>query len=268
MFRLVSILLFWGWHNIAVSQQSITTIGSRINGMGNIATTASDGWSLFSNPAGLASLEKSEANFTYEVTPGFSSFNRMAANGIMPIKLGVVGAGVFKFGDDLYSEQTIALGYANTFGLASLGITANFVQYTVKDYGRKHIVSVNFGGLAKLTPWLTIGAYIQNANQPKLESGQPVPIRMSIGAGAHPTQNCFITVEVEKDIDFDPTWKAGFEYNLFTKVILRSGVNLLPNAGFAGLGFRTKRYHLDYAYSHYQTLGGKHQASVCYQFQR
>jgi hypothetical protein len=234
--------------------------------MGNIGTTANDGWSLFSNPAGITGVEKSETNFTYEATPGFSSFNRMAANGIVPIKLGVFGAGLFKFGDDLYNEQMIACGYANTFGLASLGIAANFLQYTVKDYGRKHVVSINFGGLARITPWLTIGAYIQNVNQPKLESGQHVPTRMLLGAGVTATQNCFITTEVEKDLDFDPTWKAGFEYKLFKKIALRSGINLFPNAGFAGVGFNTKRYRLDYAYSHYQTIGGKHQASVCYQF--
>ena len=255
------------YHHVS-GQQSSVVIGSRSASLGNTSACVQDVWSVFSNPASIATLKETQVGFTYESLLQFAPFNRMAAAAIVPAKIGVIGAGVYKFGDDLYSEQIITTSYANKFGMASLGVKANLVQYAIEGYGRKQVFTVSMGGLAQLTPWLSVGAYIMNINQPKTESGQRVPTRLYAGVGITPASSCFITAEVEKDIDYAPTLKAGIEYEINKKLIIRTGFNIYPYAGFAGLGFRPTRFQFDYAFGFNPALGTRHQGSVLYKIKK
>jgi hypothetical protein len=82
---------------------------------------------------------------------------------------GVTSVGAFRFGDDLYNEQMVSLGFGNKFGIASLGVKANYIQYQADGFGTYGAVSIDFGGLAELTDQLSIGAYITNLNQAKTQ---------------------------------------------------------------------------------------------------
>ncbi|MDZ7646337.1 MAG: hypothetical protein U5K54_03660 [Cytophagales bacterium] len=62
------------------------------------------------------------------------------------------------------------LGFGNKFGIASLGVKANYIQYQADGFGTYGAVSIDFGGLAELTDQLSIGAYITNLNQAKLNT--------------------------------------------------------------------------------------------------
>jgi hypothetical protein len=241
-------------------------IGARVNAMGYAATCEQDAWSMFGNPAGIAATSQAQSFFTYEAMPSFPGFNRMAAGIVLPSKLGVAGAGVYRFGDDLYNEQILSAGFANTMGVASLGIRGNIVQYNVEGFGTKRLLTVNVGGLVQFTPWLWVGAFIVNVNQPKIESGQHVPTRLYVGIAARPSNHCFITAEVEKDLDMKALLKAGMEYEVHRKILIRTGVNLFPGAGYVGVGFKPTWFSLDYAFSFIPNVGSKHQASVAYQF--
>jgi hypothetical protein len=250
------------------AQQNSTVIGARVNAMGYAASCEQNVWSLFGNPAGIASTSQAESFFTYEAMPSFPGFNRMAAGIVLPAKLGVAGAGVYRFGDDLYNEQILSAAFANTMGLASLGVRGNVVQYNAEGFGTKHLFTVSLGGLVQFTPWLWVGAFIVNVNQPKIESSQRVPTRLYIGIAAQPSSHCFITAEVEKDLDMKALLKAGLEYEVHRKVSLRTGLNLFPGAGYAGVGFKPAWFRLDYAFSFIPVMGAKHQASVTYPFNK
>jgi hypothetical protein len=88
------------------------------------------------------------------------------------------------------------------------------------------------------------------------------------GLAAQPSAHSFVTLEVEKDLDMKPTLKGGLEYNLHAKVALRTGVNVFPGAGYAGIGFKPTWFRLDYAFTFMSLIGTKHQASVAYQFKK
>lgn len=260
------ILLLIGVTCYSHAQQNSTVIGSRANALGNAASCGQDAWSVFANPAGISSISHAESFFTYEAMPAFPAFNRMAAGVVLPSKLGVAGAGVYRFGNDLYNEQILSAAFANTLGLASLGIRGNMVQYNVEGFGTKRLLTLSLGGIVQFTPWLWVGAFIANVNQPKIETSQRVPTRLYLGVATRPTTSCFITAEIEKDMDMKALVKAGVEYEVHRKISLRTGVNLFPGAGYAGVGFKPTRFRLDYAYSFIPVVGSKHQASVMYPF--
>jgi hypothetical protein len=241
-------------------------MGARAGSMGFASSCLKDEWSLFNNTAGLADLEKAAISFTYDSQPSFRPFDRMAMAFSLPTKFGVGGAGIFRFGDDLFNEQIIALGFANTFGLASLGLNVNYIQYKAEGFGRKGVISLSFGGLAELTEKMFVGAHVINLNQPKISSteNEKLPTTLILGIGFQLTPKTFITTEVEKDFDYPVQWKGGLEYQPFKKFAFRTGFKINPHTAFLGVGFDNKKLKLDYAYQHNFVIGSRHQATVGY----
>jgi hypothetical protein len=252
------------------AQSQNTLIGASAMAIGNATSCVSDEWSLLNNTAGLASLKSHVAAFSYEAHPDFPVNNRMASTIILPFKYGVSGLGFYRFGDELYSEQVISAAFANKFGLASLGLKANYIQYHAEGFGTTSVLTVSFGGIADLTNSLSVGAHILNLNQPTIsdDTNEKVPTILVIGLGYKFSESLFCTSEVEKDLDHEVLVKAGLKYVLNKKIIIRTGLNLNPNAGFGGVSFKTRKFILDYAYQFSITKGSIHQASVSYTLKR
>lgn len=234
--------------------------------MGYASAALFDVWGTFNNPAGQSKLQSTAFGFTYDYHPMPSGANRTAFVAAVPVPIGVITGGIYRFGDELYNEQLISAGFASKFGLASLGAQINYVQYSATGFGTKGVVSVNLGGIAQLTPHLLVGAYVINLNQPEISAEEKLPTKLVAGLGIKPIEKVFIGIEVEKDLDFDPSWKMGLEYAFHKKFIARTGYNLRPNIGFFGLGFKTKKFLIDYAIQYNVQLGLSHQATIGYQF--
>jgi hypothetical protein len=264
--RVSSLLLLLTCVSVASAQSVSPQIGARANGLGYASSALFDTWGVFNNAAGVAKIDKTSAGFAYDLHPSIPGANRTAAVFAVPLKIGVASVGAYSFGDQLYNEHIISAGFANKFGLASLGAQVNYIQYSAEGFGNKGVVSLNLGGIAELTPKLSIGAYVINVNQPKINRGEKLPTKLIAGLGFKPIDKIFIAAEIEKDLDYDPTWKMGIEYAFHKKFCARTGYNLRPNTAFFGLGFKTKKFTLDYALQHTVLLSLSHQASVGYQF--
>jgi hypothetical protein len=248
------------------AQSSSTLIGARANSLGYASACIEDEWSLFNNVAGLSKVDRISAAFTYDMQPSFKPFNRTALGIAAPTKIGVFGFGAFRFGDNLYSEQILAAGFSNTFGLASLGLKINYIQYSAQGFGTKALFSISFGGIARLTEKISLGAHITNINQPKISSkdNEKLPTILVTGIAFKLSSKTLIATEIEKNLDYSAIWKSGIEYQPHKKFILRTGFNVNPIAGFLGFGFRHSKFRLDYAYHHSFDMGSRHQATVGY----
>ena len=245
-------------------------MGARAHGMGYASGCLSDVWALNNNIAGLAKTEHPAVAFSYHAIPSFKFFNRMAAVFALPVKSGAAGAGVFRFGDDLYNEQILSLGFANRFGLASLGVKLNYIQYHAEGMGTSAAFTASFGGIAALTPQLSFAAHIVNINQPVINelTDERIPTRLLAGVAFEPSEKLILAGEIEKDLEHSPTLKAGLEYLVFKKIAFRTGFSLNPEAGFFGLGFKSRKFDLDYAMQFNDPFGLSHEATVIYQFRR
>lgn len=253
---------------ISEGQSVSTLMGARAKGLANSSACLTDEWSLFNNPAGLASLTEAAFVVAYDKTPNLPGSDRMVAAATFRALKGSLSSGVFRFGDQRYSEQIATVGYANQFGLASLGARLNLVQYNAEGFGTRSVVSLNFGGIAELTPRIKVGAHIINLNQPVIsdDNRERLPTKLIAGIVYMPQESLLIAVEVEKDIEFKALWKTGIEYKAFRKVSFRTGFNLLPEAAFIGVGFRSRRIVLDYAMEYSVFMGTSHQVSAGYPF--
>lgn len=243
-------------------------MGGRSAALGNASSTISDNWSLFNNAAGMAKVKSTAANFAYSVNPSLPGGNRAAASISLPLGIGTFGTGVFKFGDELYSEHVISAGYANQLGLASLGLKVNYIQFKAEGFDTHSALSINFGGIAELTPKVLIGAYILNLNQPKLSGDENLPAILVSGVQFHPQENLVLLFEIEKDLHYKPIIKGGVEYAVHKKVKARTGFNLNPNSIHGGIGYQSARLIIDYALQYNAALQTTYQLSTCYLFSK
>lgn len=248
------------------SQSIPTHIGARANGIGYASSSLFDAWGIFNNIAGISKIKGTTAAVSSALHPSLTGAGQIAAVVATPLKFGAAAAGVYRFGDDLYNEQILSAGIGTQFGLAALGMQANYIQYRAEGFNTKGVVSFNLGGIAELTSQLSVGAYIVNVNQPSLNSEEKLPTRLVAGLGFKPVEKVFITTEIEKDVDYDPTWKMGIEYCFHTKFTARTGYNINPNTAFFGFGFKSRKLNIDYALQHTTLISFGHQATLSYQF--
>lgn len=249
--------------SIFAQAQSVSTLmGGRAAGMGYTGAVLSDETALINNVGAMAGAQEPSVFFACESQPALPGASRVAAGCTWPTRIMAAGLGFFRFGDDLYSEQMVSVGLSNKFGIASLGAKVNYVQYRADEFGTKTAFSVDFGGLAQITPEISVGAYVVNLNQSMISDDQRLPTKLVAGFGIRPDDRFFLATEIEKDIDYKTTWRVGAEYSILKKVFFRTGFNVDPNAGFAGLGVKVKRIKIDYAIKFSDALGVTHQASA------
>ena len=241
-------------------------MGARQAGMGYASSTPKDEWALFSNVGALGKTQQLSTAFAYEAVPALVGANRMAAVLNVPLRWANAGLGMFRFGDAIYSEQIVSLGVGNQFGITSLGIKLNYIQYRAEGFGIQNAFSIDFGGITELTEQITIGAYINNVTQSSLQTrdGDNLPTRLVVGIGLKPSEKVFITTELEKDINYKPTWRTGLEYSVYKNLFFRTGYAVNPQAGFFGLGFCKNKLKIDYGIRFGQFSGAAHQASATY----
>jgi hypothetical protein len=247
------------------AQSVYTGMGARAEGMGNASAALTDGWGTFNNPAALAWVKNPSVLAAYSSAPFMPGADRRVGALIWPLKQWTSALGVFRFGDEVYSETLVSASFANRLGMAGLGSRISYVQFSASQFGTHGLITLDVGGIAELTPQLFIGAWIMNLNhtRPNPES-YPAPVKMQAALCFIPSDKVVLTTEVHKHLLHDVTWKGGVEYRIHPRIHLRTGFNIKPSATFFGTGFRLRRLQLDYALQYSPYLRSLHQGSVTY----
>jgi len=242
--------------------------GPKALGMGSVSVTTQDAWSVFNNPAGLAQLKQTSALFAYRTIFDFTPFNTVSAGAVIPTKIGTAGISVFRFGDDLFNSQMLSGMISHQIGIMGLGLRANYLQFNIDGFGRKAIFVADIGGVAKLSDQLTFGAQITNFTQSSVsdEAQERVPTIINIGLSYQPTDNLFISMEGEKDVDLDADLKIGLEYKILEKIFVRTGFTIDGGTHSFGGGIELERFFLDYGIKIDQFLGNNHNFGLIFTF--
>ncbi len=248
----------------APAQSVDTRVGARHAGMGYASFTVFDEASFFNNIGAIGRLEAPAVFFAYEVVADLPGANRTAAAVVWPTAIGTFAGGVFRFGDDIYSEQILSLAFSNRIGATSLGIKANIVQYRAAGFETKNAITIDFGGLTQITPKVYVGAGIFNVTQSSIEADEVLPVSLVAAIAYQDDNRITLALEVEKKLGSPLRFKGCVEYGIAKKLLFRSGFNMNPVVLFVGLGARTRRANYDYCSSISYTLGFAHQASVAY----
>jgi len=232
---------------LKISAQSVlSTTGAKNESTGSAISVTTDEWSLWRNPAGLTSIQQPVVSSSIRKSQSMNAFTRSALlAGSVKSFSGAIG--VSSFGDDLYNESVASLGLASKIGPTSIGLRTDLNQLRIDGNTTHHAFGITIGCIAQITHKLSVGIAARNINLPTWARGQPLPVVLNTGISFIASANFTVVAEVEKNTDFNPTFKGGFEYSMRKKFFARTGFNLFPNAAFGGIGFRVWRFGCDYS---------------------
>lgn len=252
------------------AQTSLTDFGSRSLGMGHANVTLADAWAIFNNVGGISGTKQGVVFFSYQQMPSIEGMNTMAVGLLHPFKFGSLGISAIKFGDELFSQHKVSLAFGNKIGFVRLGGSINYNQIRFDEFGAALALSMDLGGVVEVSKYILFGAYISNLTSSSFNNSEHtnLPVQMKVGFAYIPTQKFRFALDLEKDIDQDPLIKAGIEYTIIEKLVLRTGVNSNPLKAFFGFGLVLKSFNVDYAFSQHNYLGFTHQLSVSFNYQK
>lgn len=226
---------------------------------------ASDVFSLFNNPAGLAQLNWREVGIYYSPAPfGLSELSNGYVAYNEPFNFGSLSIGGMTFGFDLYRESKVVVGYSYNYqNILFAGLTINYHSYSIQNYGSTNAIYFNAGGLVYILDELRWGFYVNNLNRASVaDIDDQIPMVIVTGLSFDIMQNFSLNFSLEKDIRYNPSIQFGIEYDIIEYLSLRAGTSNEPSRFTAGVGINYSLFSLDYAFFTHQDLGLTHQAGI------
>jgi len=245
-------------------------VGGRSAALGHASVTLTDIWSAHHNQAGLGWLETPAAGIFYENKFGVRENSVRGGLAAIPTKQGTFALSINAYGFELYSQNKIGLGYGRKLGEnISAGVQINYHSLRIgENYGSATAFSAELGVQAKLNDNITLAAHLYNPNRAKLAdfNDERIPTIFRLGMRYDFSEKVLAAIEVEKDIDFKPSFKAGLEYHVVEYLYLRAGISTNPALSSFGFGLKFQQFQLDFAASMHNTLGFSPQLSLQYNF--
>lgn len=251
----ISLVIIFGVISIPASAQM--TMGAKGLGMGQ-ATTALPGyeWSLFSNPA-LSDNEDMAIGFYGLRNYGFAELTDVSAIGRVPTSFGVTTLGFHRYGDNLFNETRVRLGYKNEWQMLHFGAAVNYNTISFgADYGSGSALGVDIGIAAEISSDLWIGARSTNINRPSYKGiDEVLPREIAIGFSYGLNELALFSFDVVKDVRFPVSYRGGMEMKVIENLKGRVGITTEPLTYSLGFGYGLERWDINFAVQKHELLG-------------
>lgn len=216
-------------------------LGARELGIGQ-AITALPGNSLsvFANPAMMPEKERSVSFFGVRYY-GLAEITDIATAITYPTKLGVFGAGVHRYGFDLFNESRLRLAYKYNFKGFRFGLIANYNHVMQGgEYGSAGTLGMDLGVSAPIIPSLWIGAQAANINRPRYGklNDEELPRFMSFGLSYRLSEIALFSSDIFKDVRFPISYRGGIEVTIVERLQGRAGITTSPQTFSVGFGYK------------------------------
>lgn len=262
---LFSLLLFKN-----VRSQSNFPIGARSAGMAHASVTLTDVWSAHHNQGALGFVDHAAVSAYYENRFFTNNLNLQGIVGTVPLSTGTMGFSFQNFGDNLYSESKLGVGYGMKLAdFLSAGVQLTYLNTRIaQEYGMNHAVTAEIGLLAKVTDNLSFGAHLYNPLNVQLAeyANERVPSIIRLGMQYDVSEQLICIVEAQKDIDHDLDLKFALEYHPTEIFYFRGGASTGPITSSFGFGAQMKSFQFDLSASWHYNLGISPQVGLTYQF--
>ncbi len=252
----------------AAGSNDKNTLGAKSGAMGGTSVTNADAFSVFANQAALARVASLSAAIYGEsrfLVPDLNLYGLGVA--IPTAKGGSFGLGLNYFGNSLYNEKQLRLGYGRVlFEKLAIGIELDALSISMSDYGNKTAFTFGIGLLYSFNETLSVGAHIYNPTRQQItdNSSDKIPTVMKLGLAYTPSSKTTLSVETEKNLDRPFMIKAGIEYRVIDKLYLRGGISTQPALSSFGIGLNLGALKIDVAGSIHPSLGYTPMVSVVY----
>ena len=230
--------------------------GARGLAMGDASVTFRDINSIFSNQAGLGFLTELSGTVFGESRFLVPEIKLIHGGFAYPTPSGTFGINLSYYGYDQYNEQKIGIAYARKLlDELTIGAQIDYISTRIQEYGNSSNFTFELGVQAQLLEVFRIGAHVFSPVRIKITEEDIIPTIIKIGAAWEGSEKVLISAEVEKDIDFPVSFKAGLEYLVVDQLALRAGVSTEPVQNSFGIGLYLGGLRIDLATAYHQVLG-------------
>lgn len=225
------------------------TAGSRmmVPGLGGVSVISP--FNPIGNQAGMAFQQDASVSLYYANTGIAEGVNNFSAVGMLPFKKnGALGFSMSYFGYNLFNDKKFGLSYALKLAdFVSIGAQLDILNTKIAGYGTRTTATFELGTLFKITENINLGAHVYNPLRVKLntDTDERIPTVFRLGATYYKGDKFQVTAELEKDLDVDLAFRAGFDYKVSDMVFVRAGFLSLPLSGSAGAGLVLKSFRLE-----------------------
>jgi len=246
--------------------------GARSAALGHASSSLIDIWGSYNNQAALAFLEKAEVGALYENRFLLPEMATQALAFAAPVKsFGTFGVNFYRFGSTNYNENKVGFAYARTFGprfSAGIQFNLHYIQFGDAYYGNLITATGELSFLVKVTDDWHLSAHVFNPTRTPLAefNREKIATILRLGTSYRFSEKLLSVLELSHDILFEPTFRAGLEYQLADPVVARLGISTNPVAPSFGLGIQLKGFQFDAAAQWHQFLGFGPQAGLSYRF--
>lgn len=255
-YKISFLLVFLGGMMPAQAQIGM---GARSLGLGHATTVLThDPWAVFSNPA-MMNEEGYSLGFYGLRNYGFANITDMAAVASVNTRFGITGLGLKRYGDDLFSETSLRLGYKNEWENLHFGVILNYHHLSFAEpYGSGGAFGIGLGVAAAVIPDLWIGAKATGLNRPRYDfrnGEEDLPRDLSFGLSYQPEERAIFVFDVVKDVRFPVSYRGGVEIRVIDDLLGRVGVTTEPLTYSFGFGYGRDLWQVNMAVQHHEYLG-------------
>jgi hypothetical protein len=232
--------------------------GSRTTSLSNCSATLSDLWSVSNNQAGLAFLEKSSAGMSFEQRFMLKELGVRSLAAAVICKPGTFGFSYTYFGYSKYHESKVGIAFSRKLAKnLAAGVQMDYFNVFWTGSSNLQKISYEIGILSYPIRNFVIGLHLLNPVPGKLnnKTEPDLPSITRLGCSYLLRNKIMLAVEANKSITHRPEFNAGFEYSPVNLISLRFGVSTGTSIYAFGLGFQSKRFWFNAAFSDHQIFG-------------
>lgn len=245
-------------------------MGGRAAAMGKTSINQIDLWSVENNMGALPFYEESSVGAFYSNEYLSNDLANKAIVGTYALKKSAFGLSLTQFGYSQYQENKVGLSYgmklSDNFGV---GAQLNYFNLKIGEgYGSRNTFTAKIGLYALINEDLSLAATLSNPTRTSITDGSEdrLPTEIQLGLNYKFSKKLNTSIQVNKDIDFDPSIHLGLEYQALEILYLRAGIANKPTLSTFGFGLFLDDFQLDFAASFDSNLGFSPMISLAYTF--
>ncbi|HSV09880.1 MAG TPA: hypothetical protein VLI68_03860 [Hanamia sp.] len=244
--------------NLGNSQSVRKPVSASCIGLGAYSINHVDVFSVTSNQAALAQIEKPSVGVFGENRFLVAETNMYSAIVAVPTKEGNFAFQADYFGYKNYNESQLGIAYARKVGTKlDLGIKFNYYSFRIPGFENPSTVNFEIGVICHFTEKLNGGIHIYNPVGGRLSKTENDKLSSiySFGLGYEASDNFFVSAEIVKQEDLPVNFNAGVQYNFAKQFFARFGIASQNESPYGGAGVSWKNFRLDISASYHPQLG-------------
>jgi hypothetical protein len=244
--------------NLGNSQSVRKPVSASYIGLGAYSINHVDVFSVTSNQAALAQIEKPSVGVFGENRFLVAETNMYSAIVAVPTKEGNFAFQADYFGYKNYNESQLGIAYARKVGTKlDLGIKFNYYSFRIPGFENPSTVNFEIGVICHFTEKLNGGIHIYNPVGGRLSKTENDKLSSiySFGLGYEASDNFFVSAEIVKQEDLPVNFNAGVQYNFAKQFFARFGIASQNESPYGGAGVSWKNFRLDISASYHSQLG-------------